>query len=212
MKNKFFYISLILSLIVLLVNIIAYPVLPEKVPVHWGLNGEPNRYGPKLESFALGALPLILVFFLNILPSIDPKKESYKIHTKAYSILILISVIFVSGIDLISLGSILGFNVKVSIFLPIFLGLFFIIMGNYITQIRPNYFVGIRTPWTLSSEHVWRKTHRFGGYVFIVIGLVTLFSILIGSMGMEIFLGALIIGAGAIFLYSYLIFIKGTGK
>ncbi|MDP4157052.1 MAG: SdpI family protein, partial [Bacillota bacterium] len=78
--------------------------------------------------------------------------------------------------------------------------------GNFMTQLRHNYFFGIRTPWTLASEYVWKKTHRFGGYVFVVIGLVPLSSIFIGPIGMYLFLGALAIGIVMILMYSYFVF------
>ncbi len=212
MKNRLFYISLTLSVIVLVISIIAYPALPNKIPVHWGLNGEPNRYGSKLEHLFLSALPLLLLFLFNFLPSIDPKKEAYKKHSKAYSILILFIIIFLSGMDILALCSAMGYNVKFSIVVPIFLGILFIGIGNYMSQIRPNYFVGFRTPWTLASEHVWRKTHRFGGYVFIIIGIVPFSSIIVAGFGMKLFLGALVLGIGAIYIYSYLIFTKSHGK
>jgi len=66
----------------------------------------------------------------------------------------------------------LGYNISVSLWMPVLIGLLFIVMGNYLSKIKPNWFMGIRTPWTLSSEEVWNKTHRFGGKIFILGGLL----------------------------------------
>lgn len=208
MKMKLFYLVFAVAILVLIINIVAFPALPDKVPVHWGLNGEPNRYGSKLENLFLSALPLVLLILFKIIPAIDPKRESFQKHSKAYSILILFIILFISAMNLMGLFSALGYKINFSVVLPIFLGILFIVIGNYLSQIRPNYFVGIRTPWTLASEYVWRKTHRFGGYVFVIIGLFSFFSFLLNGLGMYLFLAALIIGMVTIILYSYLIFKK----
>jgi uncharacterized membrane protein len=211
-KNKLFYITLILSFIPLIVNLIAYPHMPNKIPVHWGVTGEPNRYGSKMEQIMMSALPLVLFIFLNFLPSIDPKKESYKKHTGAFSAINFVIILFLIIMNLLGLFSALGYNMHFQKVLPVLLGILFIVLGNFITQLRHNYFFGFRTPWTLASEHVWKKTHRFGGYVFVVIGLVPLSSIFIGSIGMYLFLGAMVIGIVLILIYSYLAFKREKHK
>jgi uncharacterized membrane protein len=205
-KNKLFYITLIITFIPLIVNLIAYPHMPDKIPVHWGINGDPNRYGSKVEQLTLSALPLVMFLFLNFLPSIDPKKESYKKHDTAFSAINFVIILVLIILNLTGLFSALGYNMQFQKIVPMLLGLLFIVLGNFMTQLRHNYFFGIRTPWTLASEYVWKKTHRFGGYVFVVIGLVPLSSIFIGPIGMYLFLGALAIGIVMILMYSYFVF------
>lgn len=207
-KNKLFYITLIISFIPLIINLIAYPHMPNKVPVHWGINGEVNRYGSKIEQVIMSGIPIVLFLFFNVLPSIDPKKESYKKHATPYVIMTFFIILFIACINLLGLLSALGYGIPFQKVVPVLVGILFIVLGNFMTQLRHNYFIGIRTPWTLSSEYVWKKTHRFGGYVFVVIGLVPLSSIFIGALGMYLFLGAMVIGVIAIFLYSYFIFKK----
>ena len=206
MNKKLFYVSLCIAILVMLINLIAFPYLPNKIPVHWGLNGEVDRYGSKLEQLLMSALPIVLLFVFYYVPSIDPKKESFRKHSKAYSTINLMIIVFLSGINLIALINALGVPIQFSIVVPVFLGILFIGIGNYTSQIRPNYFVGFRTPWALASEHVWRKTHRFGGYVFIIIGLVPFLSIIIGGKAMILFLVVLFIGIASIYLYSYWVF------
>jgi uncharacterized membrane protein len=211
-KNKLFYLTLIITFIPLIVNLIAYPHIPDKVPVHWGITGDPNRYGSKMEQLTMSALPLVLFLFLNFLPSIDPKKESYKKHDSAFSIINFVIILFLIILNITGLFSALGYNIQFQKVVPILMGILFIVLGNFMTQLRHNYFFGIRTPWTLASEYVWKKTHRFGGYVFVVIGLVPLSSLFIGPIGMYLFLGAMAIGIALILIYSYLIFKKDENK
>lgn len=208
MKKRFFYTSIIIAIAVLVINLIVFPFLPNKVPVHWGLNGDVDRYGSKMEQLIMGGIPLILVIFFHFIPSIDPKKQSFKLHSKAYSIVNLMVIIFISGTNLLAISSALGYNMHFSVTIPILLGILFIVMGNYMSQIRPNYFFGFRTPWALASEQVWKKTHRFGGLVFCITGIIPFSVLIIGDLGMKLFFGALALGIGAVYLYSYLIFKK----
>lgn len=205
-KNKLFYITLIVSLIPLIIDLLAYPHMPNKIPVHWGITGEPNRYGSRMEQISTGAIPFVLFLFLNFIPSIDPKKESFKKHSGAYSIINFIIILIIGCMNMIGLFSALGYPIAFQKVVPVLLGILFIVLGNYMTQIRHNYFVGFRTPWTLASEYVWKKTHRFGGYIFVITGLVALSSLFLGSLGMYLFFGAMGIGIVLIYLYSYLIF------
>lgn len=211
-KNKLFYITLIFTFIPLIVNLIALPHMPNKIPVHWGPIGEPDRYGSKMEQLTMSALPLVLFLFLNFLPSIDPKKESYKKHSNAFSIINFVIILFLIVMNLMGLFSALGYNIQFQKVVPVLLAILFIVFGNFMTQIRHNYFFGFRTPWTLASEFVWKKTHRFGGYVFVLIGLIPLTSIFIGSMGMYLFIGALAIGIVLTLIYSYVVFKRENHK
>jgi uncharacterized membrane protein len=211
-KNKLFYITLIITFIPLIVNLIAYPHMADRIPVHWGITGDPNRYGSKMEQLTLSALPFVLFLILNYLPSIDPKKESYKKHSGAFSIINFVIILFLIITNLLGLFSALGYNIQFQKVVPVLLGILFIVLGNFMTQLRHNYFFGIRTPWTLASEYVWKKTHRLGGYVFVVIGLVPISSLFIGPLGMYLFLWAMGIGIALILIYSYFVFKRETHK
>lgn len=141
--------------------------LPVRVPMRYGLNGEVERYGDRTDLVGLVAFLAItaagIVLLFNFLPRIDPK-QNLKFSRKALQMIglgtcFLLTVVSFSLIRMALTGNPqVVFNV-----LPFAILLFFALMGNYLTSIRPNYFAGIRTPWTLESERVWRKTHRFGG-------------------------------------------------
>lgn len=208
MKSNLFKISLIVAALTLLVNLFSYPLLPNKIPVHWGVSGNVDRYGSRIEQLLMGALPIVLLFVLQILPKIDPKKKSFHQHSKAYSMINMLMIVFLAGMNLMALSSALGVPIPFPIVVPLFLGLLMIGIGNYTTQLRHNYFIGFRTPWTLASENVWRKTHRLGGYLFVLVGLIPISSIIIGGLAMKFFIAALLIVIVLIYAYSFWLFKK----
>jgi len=210
MKNKLFYLSLAISIIALIINIIAYPHLPDRVPVHWGINGEVNRYGSKLELFVLGALPFVILFIRQIIPKVDPKRESYRLHPQAYSVMTFVTVVILVLVNLVAIAVALGYKVAILKVFPPLIGITMIVMGNYMAQLRPNYFIGIRNPWTLASETVWRKTHRFGGFVTVITGIVSLLAVFLGVNGLKLSLLVILLGVVVIYGYSFLIYKKSN--
>ncbi len=149
-----------------------WPFAPERIPVHWNINGDVDRYGGRLEG--LLAVPLIaavLYALLLMLPRIDPGRANYESFRAAYrgirlSILSLVTMLY-ACIQLTAFGH----DVNMRAVVPIALGLLFIVLGNFMGKLRPNWFVGVRTPWTLSSRRSWNKTHRLAGWLFIGMGL-----------------------------------------
>jgi len=161
---------------IILISIIAtgfiYGSLPDKIPFHWNINGEIDAWTGKIFSWFIAILPLAIYFLMIRIPEIDPKKESYSKHKKAYELLMVILVLSFTMLHWIVIFSALGYQISVSRIIPMGIGFLFIIMGNYMGQIRPNYSFGIKTPWTLANEIVWKKTHRIGGFAFILSGLI----------------------------------------
>lgn len=103
----------------------------------------------------------------------------------------------------------LGYEMRMGLLIPILVGVLFIILGNFMPQIRQNYFFGIKTPWALASEHVWRKTHKFGGIIFCIMGI---FMILVPFLPQAFQAGVMFIailgGTAASYIYSYLVYLK----
>jgi uncharacterized membrane protein len=181
--------------------------MPDSIPVHFGLDGQPDRYGGKFEgllSMPLTAAGLYLLFFF--LPRIDPRGERYARFAGAYTIIRTAVIALLAAVQVVIILQTRGVAIDVSTIVALLIGLLFMVLGNYMGKIRPNWFVGIRTPWTLSSEESWNKTHRLGGKVFVVMGFViaaaSLFQkpwILLGSIGL------LLIATVVLAVYSYLI-------
>ena len=163
---------IILILISMIATFFIYSSLPEKIPMHWNIKGEINSYGGKSFVWFTALLPLVTYLLMIYVPEIDPKRESYKKHKKAYEILMNILVPFFIVVHWITIFSALGHQVSVGRIIPIGVGILFIVIGNYMGQIRPNYTFGIKIPWTLADETVWKKTHRVGSFAFILSGLI----------------------------------------
>lgn len=208
-KRDFLIILLILLMFVS--GIIVYPFLPEKVPAHWNIKGEIDRYESRFWG-AFGIPLLVLGIYLGLLylPYIDPKRENYLKFEGVYRIIRHTFVIIFSLIHFtilyIALG---GPKSLVPEIIPGILGILFIILGNYMPKIKYNWFIGIRTPWTLSNEEVWRKTHRFSGFAFVIAGICMLISgFLPPYLNFLLGIGGILIAVILSALYSFLVYKK----
>ncbi len=154
-------------------SIIIWNKIPDKVPTHFDIKGQPDDYSGK--TFALLLMPvmnIIIYFILFIVPRIDPRKKNYAAFGSSYqNIRMLIHLFFVGMFIFITQTTSGGQPLKLNAFLSGLL-LFFALLGNYMRTVRSNFFVGIRTPWTLSNDIVWRKTHELGGKIWFYSGIV----------------------------------------
>ncbi len=154
-------------------SFIVWNKIPDKVPTHFDIKGQPDDYSGK--AFALLLLPvmnIIIYFILFIVPRIDPRKKNYAAFGSSYqNIRMLIHLFFVGMFIFITQTTSGGQPLKLNAFLSGLL-LFFALLGNYMRTVRSNFFVGIRTPWTLSNDIVWRKTHELGGKIWFYSGIV----------------------------------------
>jgi uncharacterized membrane protein len=207
MKKHWF--GFILLLLVVIGTAISYPYLPEQVAVHWNYKGVPDRFENK--SYGVFMLPIImavLYVLTMILPKIDPKKSNYKRFEGTYFKMMNGILLFLFMIQVLQIASSLG-KVNPAYVIPELVGILFIFIGNFSPKFKPNYFVGIRTPWTLASEEVWKKTHRFGGKVFVILGLLLLAVPLIPVVLQAYYVMAVIVvGLVLIVLSSYYFSIK----
>jgi uncharacterized membrane protein len=151
---------------------------PEDIPVHWNLKGEVDRYGSKFEIWVLMLLPIITYFIFWLIPKIDPKKRIKEMGNK-YEQLKFFMVAVTSVISIYFLYAIDKEKMINTEIMFVLIGFIFIILGNYLPSIKPNYFVGVRTPWTLENNEVWRLTHRIAGKLFVALGIITIILVLI---------------------------------
>ncbi|GKX28109.1 hypothetical protein SH1V18_05890 [Vallitalea longa] len=209
-KNR---LALILCIISFVGTIIAYFYLPDVIPIHWGIDGKVDNTGPKYMSIILSLIPLAIYLLMNTLPRIDPKRENYRKHSRAYNIFSFYIVLFLIIINWLTILFALGVKIDIGLLIPILVGILFIIIGNYMPQFRHNYFIGIRTPWTLADDNIWKKTHFYGGYVFIIIGILVMLMGIISKPFM-LYLGMIIsvILILSLFVYSYVIYKKTITK
>ncbi len=144
--------------------------LPSKIPIHWNIKGEIDGWGSKNSTFFLTSFPVFTYLMLLIVPKIDPKNKLEQMGKK-YTHLKFMLVAFMSVLAIGILYTTQKQTIE-SFKIELIIGLFFIGLGNYFQTIKPNYFIGIKTPWTLESETVWKKTHQLGGKIWIAGGLL----------------------------------------
>ena len=201
---------LVITLMVLpvLITLILWDKIPDEVPVHWNLKGEVDGYATKaFGMFLLPATMLFLNIIFWIIPMIDPKKNIEAFRDTLYRLQVALNI-FMFGLALLILGVSLGFELNVGTF--VIYGVLFLlgIIGNYMGKMRPNYFVGIRTPWTLESEEVWTKTHRMAGNLWV--GTAAVLMLMKSMMSNELFyyffIPGIIVMAVIPMVYSYKLF------
>ena len=144
--------------------------LPAQVPLHWDISGEVNRYGSKWELIYIVLLPIFLYVLFLVIPLIDPKKRIDAMGNKFYNIR-LITALFMAVLFTFIIYSTKEESLGNPNYILMIIGAFFVLLGNYFKTIKPNYFVGIRTPWTLENEIVWKKTHKLAGKLWVGGGL-----------------------------------------
>ncbi len=167
----------ILPILLIVFSIISsfyfFQQMPEKIPTHWNFKGEIDNWGSSFSHLITINLVMIGIYLLFLfIPYIDPRRERYEQFKKVYHIFKSVLLLFFALILLITNLSAIGYSINISIYIPLMIGLLFIILGKYMSKIKMNWFMGIRTPWTLSSEEVWNKTHSFGGKLFMLSGLL----------------------------------------
>jgi uncharacterized membrane protein len=209
MKKHLFFILVILSSIVFwLVN---FNSLPSQIPIHWVPGGEPDGFSSKLGAFFIfNGFFIFMYLMMLFLPKIDPRKEKYKDFTKAYNMIITTIVLIFFFFNIATVLSCLGYNVPIGKMHTIVIGLLFIVIGNYLPQVKSNYFIGLRIPWTLSNEDNWTKTHRLSGKLFFVAGIVIFVSTFLPAyLSSEIIMPMIVIAVIVPIAYSYFMFKKG---
>lgn len=187
-----------------------YNNLPEKVASHWNFAGQVDGWSSNtFHGIFFPLLIIVLYALLLVLPLVDPHKENYQKFITTYHIFkgLIIATLFV--IYLATTLFNLGYQINVGVIVATTIGILMVIMGYYLRDIKENWFVGIRTPWTMSSPTVWTKTHKFASWLFMAFGLILIvIPHLPAVFGITLFIIGIIGVVFGSFLYSYLIFIK----
>lgn len=166
---------LLILVIPFIVGVILYPYLPDQIPIHWNVHGEVDDYGPKLiGTFGIPLLNAGMYVLFIVLPKIDPRRDNYLKFSNAYMVIRYTFHIFFVLIFAITITASLEYQVQVGKWITAAAAVMFIIFGYNMRNVRHNYFVGFRYPWTLASEEVWIKTHKLGAYLMVAGGLVAL--------------------------------------
>jgi uncharacterized membrane protein len=187
--------------------LVAYPHLPDTVPLHWDAHGQVNGWGPKWSLFLWGPGTMAgIVLMFSALPWLSPKKFEVDSFRATYLYIMMAVVAMLAYLNLLALGASLGMALDMSRAVMGGVGLLVALMGNVLGKVRRNFFIGVRTPWTIANEQVWNATHRFAAKTFFAGGLATLaFAILRAPYWLSI--AAVLTGVLAPVVYS-LVFYK----
>ena len=193
---------------------VVYPYLPSRVPSHWNIHGQIDAYSGRLAAAVmLPVIALLTWLLLRFLPRIDPRRANYAKFAGSYDAVVLAIVALVVAIHVAVLGAGLGWPIAMDRVVPIALGALFVVIGNVLPRARPNWWFGIRTPWTLSNDRVWEQTHRMGGYLMFGAGLLCILAgFLPAPPGIAVVaIAALAAGLGSA-VYSYFVWKQETSQ
>ena len=206
-SKKTLIITSLICLLPMLVGALVYSRLPEQVATHFDLQGNPDGWSSR--PFAVFGLPGILLAVNLLIPfalRADPK------HKNMSGALVNIVIWTVPVVSLLcsglTLGRALGYDLRIEVVLPVFMGVLFILIGNYLPKTKQSYTMGIKLPWTLASEENWNRTHRLGGFLWVIGGALFILMSFIGwSLAAFLIILALMILVPMV--YSYLLYRKG---
>jgi len=191
-------------LISFLIGFYLYPQMTEKMASHWGIEGEVNGYLPKFWGlFIMPIISLGLFLLFIMIPKIDPLKQNIAKFRKYFDGFVLLITVFLFYLFLLTIFWNFGFTFNIVQFLiPAFAVLLYY-TGILLEKSKRNWFIGIRTPWTLSSDKVWEKTHKLGGKLFKIVGIVSLIGIVFIPYAFYLILFSMFAVLIYIVVYSY---------
>ena len=149
----------------------AWGRVPDRLPVHWDIAGDVDRWGSRFEGLLI--MPAVMLFtwmLMRVLPAADPRRHNFAKMAGTYETVITLALASQLAIHLALVATALGHAVPIGRVVPLVVGVLLIGMGNVLPRARPNWWFGVRTPWTLSSDRVWTRTHRVAGYAMVAAG------------------------------------------
>lgn len=205
-KNKAtLIVTTLVMLLPMLIGLLLWKQLPDPMPSHWDINGEIDGWSSK--AFAVFGFPALLlgIHWICVIASCaDPKAANYT--PKMFTLVLWICPVLGLVLNSMVYAAALGYQLSVEIIMPLLVGLMFIIVGNLLPKCRQTYTMGIKLPWTLSNEENWNKTHRFGGKVWVIGGVIIMATSIVGSFWLLI--GTTVVMVAAPTIYSYMLYRK----
>jgi len=208
LKKEWFIFPLLLAPFI--ASFILWDKLPEEVPIHFNFQGEADDWGPKwINAIMLPLIGVGIYVLLLVLPKIDPKKKITSVQKPVSAIRIITSLFFV-GIYAFVMAASLGSSINFLSYILVSVGVLITIVGNYMNSMKPNYFIGVRTPWTLENPEVWKRTHRLTSKIWVITGIVMITLAFLPSILESAITIIILITILAVIpiVYSYLVFKK----
>lgn len=206
-RKKKILLTSFLVLIPMIVGLILWNKLPEEIPIHFNSAGEPDNYSSK--AFAVFFIPLFL-WVMHLLTGFitlaDPKKQN--IHDKVFLLILYIVPSAAVFCTLVMYTGALGLPVSINMLGNLFVGIVFIVVGNYLPKTRQNYTIGIKIPWALNDTENWNKTHHFAGIIWIICGAILIINAFLDIIW--IVPAAIAVAALLPTIYSFLLYVRKT--
>jgi uncharacterized membrane protein len=182
-----------------------YPRLPESIPTHWDLRGNVDDYTSRdWAAWLMPAILSVVAFVMPRLPALDPRRANYDKFRGSYDLVVNAIVTIIALLHVAMLGVGAGWPIAMGRVTPLLIGALFVVIGNVMPRARPNWLFGIRTPWTLTNDRVWERTHRLGGVLFVIAGLLLgVAAFVMPASAIPIVIGGVIIAAIVPVVYSY---------
>lgn len=200
-------IALTLIVLVFAFTIAAYPSLPDQVASHWNAEGEVDGYMSKFwGAFMVPFMMLGITGMMYGLPLIDPLRKNVEEFRTEYEWFIVVMTAFFAALQLQIVLWSLGYEISPNAIMPVSMALLFGYIGWMMRRARRNFFIGIKTPWTLMSEEVWDKTHRLGGSLFMVAGAFSLLGVFFPEQSVWFVLVPVLVVTAVTIAYSYFLF------
>jgi uncharacterized membrane protein len=217
-KSTFFNGTTILALLIIVVQILisagTYPFLPPMVPSRFDISGQVYGYMPKLVyAILLPGISIMLFLILRFVTQISPNlgyRNQRRANTQIVNLIMVGVLLFILVIQLLITSYALGAKVDVSLVVCLAVSVLILFLGNYLGKLRRNFWAGIRTPWTLASDIVWERTHRLGGWLFVLVGLIGLITSFFPPLRFYGLFVPLILVVVILVVYSYIIYQRYT--
>jgi uncharacterized membrane protein len=193
-------IACLLPVVALGLTAAVYPSLPEKIPTHWNAAGDIDGWGAKSMAFLMPGVMVVMLGILSVVPWLSPKQFEVDAFRGTYAFIVVLVMAFFGVIHVLTLLPPLGYQVPFNKVIMSAMMLFFMLLGNVLGKVQRNFFVGVRTPWTLASERVWTETHRLAARVFVGVGILGLIATL---LGLSIFVPIGLILAGVLAIVGF---------
>lgn len=198
----------IVFVVSLLIAIISYGYLPDMIPIHFDAAGNVDNYADRISIFLTPAINLMMIILAEVVRSIDPKKSAYEKFNKQYYLLFFLVSLLMLVIELYTIAFSLNMKIfNINAIMPFGVGLLFTLIGNMMPKFKQNFYAGIRTSWTIADSDVWYRTHRLGGKLWFIGGILMMVSaILPTQLKMILFFTVVAVLVIVPMAYSYVIY------
>lgn len=201
--------SILLTVVSLLLSLTVFSSLPEQIPAHWNVHGTVDRFAPKLTVFIFPGIIFLITILFQFMRRTDPNSDNYdKFQREYHRYTFVIGLVFFA-VQIMTIAAAFRMDFNVNLIFCLGIGSLFIFIGNLLPKTKHNYFIGIRTPWTLADEQNWFRTHRIAGKIWVLGGLIVALTALAPeSFQVPVFLTILAVMVVTPFVYSYTEFRK----